>query len=69
MEGIILKSLIKLFLIGIVVAIIGIIFSDAFSVFVNGLDRNTSRILGMGTYICIVLVVCTGVIVKQVKNN
>lgn len=69
MEGSILKSIGKFFLIGIVVAIIGVVFSETFSVFVNGLDRDTSRILGMGTYICITLVVCTGVIVGQVKNK
>lgn len=64
-----MKTIFYSLLIGIVVAIAGLIFAEAFSTVVNGLDRDTSRIIGMMSYVCIVLVTCTGVILSKLAKS
>ena len=64
-----MKTIIKSILVGLVVAIIGNIFSEIYRIVFNGLGVDTGRILGIGTYICIVIVVCTGIIITQVNKR
>jgi hypothetical protein len=56
------------FAIGCVVAIIGMFFAsicgDLFS-----LNYASAYILGMGMYLCVVIVTCTGFIVSKIESN
>ena len=36
---------------------------------VNGLGTDTGRMLGMGAYLCIVIVTCTGVILGRMGKG
>ncbi len=54
--------------IGILVALVGLGFAALFGSWVSGLPRETAMLLGMGAYLCLVMVVCTGVIVAKVKK-
>lgn len=56
-------------LVGLLVAFGGIVFCDIFGTVFNGMGWDTGRILGMGVYICITLVVCTGLLMAQIKKN
>ena len=59
------KALGKSLLAGIAAAFAGLVFADLFSVLMSGLDRDTGRILGMGTYLVLVIVVCTGLVLGK----
>ena len=53
----------KCLLIGIIVAIGGTFFSDLYGNIFNGsVDYRLSAIFGIGLYLCIVIVTCTGLI-------
>ena len=41
-------------------------FSDICGNFFNGMDYGSACLLGMGMYLCIVVVTCTGIIVSKV---
>ena len=60
----------KYLLIGIIVAIGGIFFSELCGVFFNGLgDYGLSVVYGIGLYLCIVIVTCTGLILNRLDKN
>ena len=61
-----MKKVWTYFAIGCVVAIIGMFFSDICGDFFNGMDYGSACVLGIGMYLCIVVVTCTGIIVSKV---
>lgn len=63
------KTLGKSLLAGIAAVVAGLVFADWFSVLMNGLDRDTGRILGMGCYLVLVIVVCAGLILGKLNRS
>lgn len=57
------------FLIGCIVAIGGIIFSAIWGQFFNGMDFGSACVLGMGMYLCVVVVTCTGIIITKIESK
>ena len=57
------------FLIGCIVAIGGIIFSDIWGQFFNGMDFGSLCVFGMGIYLCVVVVTCTGIIITKIESK
>lgn len=55
--------------IGFVLAFAGVIFSDFVGSIFNGLSNGMGMILGMGAYLCIVVITCTGIIVTKLDNR
>ena len=53
--------------IGCVVAIIGMLFSDICGDFFNGMDYGSGCVLGMGMYLCVVVVTCTGIVISKIS--
>ena len=57
-------------LIGIIVAIGGMFFSDLYGNIFNGSgDYRLSAIFGIGLYLCIVIVTCTGLILNRLDKD
>lgn len=59
----------KYFVIGCVVAIIGMFFSDICGSLFNGMDYGSACVLGIGMYLCVVVITCTGVIVSKIGSK
>ena len=60
----------KCLLIGIIVAIGGTFFSDLYGNIFNGSgDYRLSAIFGIGLYLCIVIVTCTGLILNRLDKD
>ena len=38
-------------------------------VFFNGMDYGSACVLGMGMYLCVVVVTCTGIIVSKITSK
>ena len=64
-----MKKIGKYFLLGCIVAIIGIYFSDICGSIFNGMDYGSACVLGMGMYLCIVVVTCTGIIISKITTK
>lgn len=64
-----MKKIWKYILIGIVVAIGGMIVSDIFGDFFNGMDYGSAAVLGICMYLCVVVVACTGIIVSKIDKK
>ena len=64
-----MKEIGRYFVIGCVVAIVGMFFSDICGNFFNGMDYGSACVLGMGMYLCVVLVTCTGIIVSKITSK
>ena len=64
-----MKKVWTYFAIGCVLAIAGMFFSDICGNFFNGMDYGSACLLGMGMYLCIVVVTCTGIIVSKVTKR
>lgn len=57
-------------LMGIIVAIGGMFFSEFCGNFFNGLgDYGSSVVFGIGLYLCIVIVTCTGLILNRLDKD
>ena len=69
MENHQLMSILRLMVLGIAVAVGGLFFSDLWGHFFNGLPYEHSTLLGMGAYLCILLVICTGLILSRLKER
>ena len=54
---------------GCVIAIVGMFFSDICGNFFNGMDYGSACVLGMGMYLCVVVVTCTGIIVSKITSQ
>ncbi|MBS6370823.1 MAG: hypothetical protein ACLRIN_01750 [Lawsonibacter sp.] len=57
------------FVIGLVIACVGILVSDICGDFFNGMDYGSACVLGMGAYLCVVLVVCTGMVLSKLDEK
>lgn len=62
-----MKDIGRYFVIGCVVAIIGMFFADICGSFFNGMDYGSACVLGIGMYLCVVVVTCTGIIVSKIN--
>lgn len=62
-----MKEIGRYFGIGCIVALIGLFFSDLCGNFFNGMDYGSACVLGMGIYLCIVVITCTGIIVSKIS--
>ena len=57
------------FAIGCALAIVGMFFSDICGDFFNGMDYGSACVLGMGMYLYVVVVTCTGIIVSKITSK
>ena len=64
-----MKKVWTYFGIGCVVAIVGILFADVCGSFFNGLDYGSACTLGMGMYLCVVVITCTGLIISRLESG
>ena len=64
-----MKKVWTYFAIGCVLAIVGMFFSDLFGDFANGMDYGSACVLGMGMYLCVVVVTCTGIIISKITSK
>lgn len=61
-----MKEIGTYFVMGCVVAIIGMFFSDICGNFFNGMDYGSACVLGIGMYLCVVIVTCTGITISKI---
>ncbi len=54
---------------GIAVAVGGLFAATLFAELFNGMEYGDAVCLGMGLYLCIVVVVCTGVILSRLDRK
>ncbi len=54
-------------LLGLFLAFVGVLFSDLCGDFFNGMDYGSACAVGMGAYLCIIVVVCTGLILSKLS--
>ena len=64
-----MKKIGSYLVIGCVVAIIGMFFSDMCGDFFNGMDYGSACVLGMGMYLCVVVITCTGIIISKIGSK
>ncbi len=64
-----MKKIGSYFAAGCLVAIIGMFFSDICGDFFNGMDYGSACVLGIGLYLCVVVITCTGVIVSKIDSK
>ena len=50
---------------GVGVAVLGAVVAALFGAWMNGFSRENATLFGLGLYLCVVLVVCTGVILSR----
>ena len=64
-----MKKIWQFALAGIVVAIVGVFVSELAGELFNGMDYGSASVLGIGMYLCVVVVTCTGSIVSKFDKN
>lgn len=64
-----LLQILKYIGLGIIVALGGLFFSVSWSSFFNGMPYDVATTLGIGMYLCIVIVVCTGIMVSHLNRK
>ncbi len=64
-----MKTIGTYFLMGLLVAIGGILFADTVGHLFNGMDYGSAVTVGIGMYVCIVVVTCTGILVSKMKRE
>ena len=62
-----MNTILKSILIGIGTAIACIVFGGLFAGFFNGFSLEAATITGMLAFLCIVVVVCCGIIVVKIE--
>lgn len=55
--------------IGLAVVVAGLVFAAVFGSFFSGFSYENAAILGMCAFSCFVTVVCTGVVLSQIKRK
>ena len=55
--------------IGFAVVVAGLVFAAVFGSFFDGFSYENAVILGMCAFSCFVTVVCTGVVISQIKRK
>ena len=64
-----MKKIGAYFVIGLVVAFAGVLFSDIFADIFNGFPYGTGAVLGMCAYLCVVVITCTGIIISKIEEK
>ena len=64
-----MKKIGAYFVIGLVVAFVGVLFTDIFADIFNGLPYGTGAVLGMCAYLCVVVITCTGIIISKIEEK
>lgn len=64
-----MKKIWQSVLVGIIVAIGGMFVSELAGELFNGMDYGSASVLGIGMYLCVVVVTCTGIIVSKIDKN
>lgn len=64
-----MKKVLTYFAVGCLFAIIGLFFTANLRNLFNGIDDAVACVLGMGMYICVVIVTCTGIIVSKITDK
>ena len=64
-----MKKIGTYFGIGCVVAIGGMFFSELCGSIFNGMEYGSACVLGMGMYLCVLVVICTGIILSKITSN
>ena len=57
------------FLVGLVAAVVGIIFFELCADIFDGMPYGTGVVQGACAYLCIVIITCTGIIVSKLDNK
>ena len=63
------RTILGYFVIGLAVAFGGMLFSDVCGNFFNGMEYGAACTLGMGIYLCVVVITCTGIIVSYLEKK
>lgn len=63
-----MKDMGRYVLAGVLTAIGGMFVSDLAGHFFNGMDYGSACVLGIGMYLCAVVVTCTGIIVTKLNQ-
>lgn len=63
------RTILGYFVIGLAVAFGGMLFSDVCGNFFNGMEYGAACTLGMGIYLCVVVITCTGIIVSHLEKK
>lgn len=63
------RTILGYFVIGLAVAFGGVLFSDVCGNFFNGMEYGAACTLGMGIYLCVVVITCTGIIVSYLEKK
>lgn len=63
------RTILGYFGIGLAVAFGGVLFSDVCGNFFNGMDYGAACTLGIGIYLCVVVITCTGIVVSHLGRR
>ncbi len=63
-----MKKLWQFLLIGLFVALAGLLLSDPLANFFNGMDYGSAAVLALGLYLCVVIVTCTSLILAKLDQ-
>ncbi len=63
------RTILGYFVIGLAVAFGGVLFSDVCGNFFNGMEYGAACTVGMGIYLCVVVITCTGIIVSYLEKK
>lgn len=64
-----MKKISKYLLFGLLVAMGGLFFAELTGDVFNSMAWGDAVLLGMGMYLCVVVVVCTGLILKKLDEK
>lgn len=64
-----MKTILQSVVIGLVVVVVGLLFAALFGSLCNGFSYESAVVLGMCAFSCFVTVVCTGVVLSQIKRK
>ena len=64
-----MKKIWQFVLAGIAVALGGLFVSELTGELFNGMDYGSASVLGIGMYLCVVVVTCTGIIVSKLDKS
>ncbi len=63
------KRILRWFVLGIVLAVVGLFVADLFGTLFNGMEYGDAVCLGFGVYLCVVAVTCVGVILSHMDHK
>lgn len=64
-----MKEILLYILLGIAVAVGGMFISELSGMFFNGMEYGDACVLGICMYLCVVVVTCTGIIIKKINEH